>query len=58
MFSFHFNDYGLQLSIEKGELVISTYHIDNANPSTPSEPITKMQTSILNDEDLFTDGKL
>lgn len=58
MFSFHFNDYRIQLSIEKGELVISTYHIDNANPSTPSEPITKMQTSILNDEDHFPDGKL
>ena len=58
MFSFHFNDYRLHLSIEKGELVISTYHIDNANPSMPSEPITKMQTSILNDEDHFSDGKL
>lgn len=58
MFSFHFNDYRLQLSIENGELVISTYHIDNANPSTPSEPITKMQTSILNDEDHCPDDKL
>lgn len=58
MFSFHFNDYRLQLSIEKGELVISTYHIDNANLSTPSKPITKMQTSILNDEDRFPDDKL
>lgn len=58
MFSFHFNDYRLQLSIENGELVISTYHIDNANPSTPSKSITKMQTSILVDEDHFPDGKL
>lgn len=58
MFSFLFNDFRLQLSIENGELVVSTYHIDNANPSTPSKPITKMQTSILDDEDHFPDGKL
>lgn len=56
MFSFHFNDYRIQLSIENGELVISTYHIDNANPSTPSKPITKMQTSFLDDQDHFSDG--
>ena len=48
----------LQLSVEKDDLVISTYHIDNANPSTPSEPIAKMQTSILNDEDHFPDSEL
>ena len=58
MFSFYFNDYRLQLSFEKGELVISTYHIDNANPSTPFEPVAKMRTSILDDEDHFPDGKL
>lgn len=57
MFSLYFNDYRLQLSIENGELVISTYHIDNANPTTPSKPITKMQTSILVDEDHFPDDK-
>lgn len=57
MFSLHFNDYRLQLSVENGELVISTYHIDNANPSTPSKPITKIQTSILVDEDHFPDDK-
>lgn len=58
MFSFHFNDYRLQLNVENGELVIETYHIDNANPLTPPKPIAKMRTSIYNDEDHFPDGKL
>ena len=58
MFSFHFNDYRLQLNIENGELVIETYHIDNANPLTPPKPVAKMRTSILDDEDYFPDGEL
>lgn len=57
MFLFLFNDYRLQLNIENDELVISTYHIDNANPSTQSQSIAKMQTSILDEEDHFPDGK-
>ncbi len=58
MFSFHFNGYKLQRSIENGELVISTYYIDNANSTTPSKLIAKMQASLLNDGEHFPDGKL
>lgn len=58
MFSFHFNDYRLQLNIENGELVIETYRIDNANPLTPPKPVAKMRTSVFNDEDHFPSGKL
>lgn len=57
MFSFYYNDYRIHRSFENGKIISTVYQIDNANPSTPSKPITKMQTSILDDEDLSLDGK-
>lgn len=57
MFSFYYNDYRIHRSIENGKIISTVYQIDNANPSTPSQPITKMQTSILDDEDHSLDGK-
>lgn len=57
MFSFYFNDYRIHRSFENGKIISTVYQIDNANPSTPSKPIAKMQTSILVDEDHFPDDK-